>query len=155
MMRRFDAWFIRAGFALVSASGLLLAVLKYFLAGFDPDSRLGHPWQPAVVAAHVLVAPVAVFVLGLLWRAHALSRLKSGEREGRSSGTALTAIGLPLVLSGYVVQVLTGEAARRWTGWLHAALGLVFALAFVLHLPGSRPPDEATETPAEAQRRFP
>ena len=154
-MKRWEAWFIRAGFALVSASGVLLAVLKYVLAGSDPDSRVSNPWQPAAVAAHVLVAPVAVFVLGLLWRAHALSRLKSGEPEGRSSGTTLTAIGLPLVLSGYVVQVLTGESARRWTGWLHAALGLVFALAFALHVPGSRPPDEAPETPPETQRRLP
>ena len=154
-MKRWEAWFIRAGFALVSASGVLLAVLKYVLGGPDPDSRVGHPWQPAVTAAHVLVAPVAVFVLGLLWRAHALSRLKSGEPEGRSSGTMLTAIGLPLVLSGYVVQVLTGEAARKWTGWSHAALGLIFALAFALHVPGSGPPDEAPEAPPQTQRRLP
>ena len=155
-MNRWEGLFIRAGFALVSASGLLLAFLKYFLAGSDPDSRLGNPWQPAVVSAHVLLAPVAVFVLGLLWRAHALSRLKSGEPEGRSSGTALTAIGLPLVLSGYVVQVVTGEVARRWTGWLHAALGLIFALAFILHVPGVlRPPEEPPETPPETQRRLP
>ncbi len=154
-MKRWEAWFIRAGFALVSASGVFLAVLKYFLAGSDPDSRVGHPWQPAVTAVHVLVAPVAVFVLGLLWRSHALSRLKNGELEGRSSGTTLTVIGLPLVLSGYVVQVLTGAAARKWTGWFHAAIGLIFALAFALHVPGSRPPDEAPETPSETQRRFP
>ena len=154
-MKRWEAWFIRAGFALVSASGVLLAVLKYFLAGSDPDSRVGHPWQPAVTAAHVLAAPVAVFVLGLLWRSHALSRLKNGEPEGRSSGTTLTMIGLPLVLSGYVVQVLTAATARKWTGWFHAALGLIFALAFALHLPGSRPPDEAPETPPETQRRLP
>jgi hypothetical protein len=157
---------IRWGFGLVSASGVLYGVMKYFLAGSDPDSRLGHPWQPSMLAAHVLATPVAVFAMGLLLRGHALPQLKRGEREGRGTGLALTAVGTPLVFSGYLVQVFTGETLRKGTGWIHAALGVLFALAFLLHIPGSqagdtavprasvsRSPDDAPETPPEAQER--
>jgi hypothetical protein len=148
---RWEAWVIRVGFGLASASGILYGVMKYFLINPDPDSRVGHPWQPAVLAAHVLAGPAAVFGMGLLLRGHALPQIKRGEREGRATGLALLAIGLPLVLSGYLVEVFTGEPARKATGWLHAAVGLVFALAFALHMPASRPPDDSAETPSQAQ----
>jgi hypothetical protein len=129
--------------------------MKYFLAGANPDSRLGHPWQPAMLAAHVLAAPVAVFGLGLLWRSHALDRLQLLEKKNRRSGVTLLRFAPPLVFSGYLVEVLTGEAPRKATGWIHAALGAAFVLAFALHVTGSRPPDDAPETAAQPERRVP
>lgn len=154
-MKNWEVLIIRWGFGLTSASGVVYGVMKYFLQSANPDSRVGHPWQPAVLAIHVLAAPVAVFCMGLLLRGHALPRLKGGERAGRATGVALIAIGLPLVLSGYLVQVLTGDAARKATGWLHAAVGVVFALAFLMHMPASRSPDDAPEAPAEPQDDVP
>ena len=149
-MNRWEAWVIRAGFGLAAASGVLYGIAKYFLANPDPDSRAGHPWQPMFLAAHVLAAPAAVFAMGLLLRGHVLPRIRRREREGRRTGLTLLTIGLPLVLSGYLVQVFTGESARQATGWLHAAVGVLFALTFLLHMPVSRPPDDPSETPPEA-----
>jgi hypothetical protein len=152
-MKRWESWVNRIGVALTAASGIVYGVMKYFLAGANPDSRLGHPWQSWILAAHVLAAPVAVFGLGLLWRSHALGRLQLGERLGRRSGLAILRVAPPLVLSGYLIQVLSGDGTRKATGWLHAALGVAFALAFILHLVGSRLPDDAAETPAQPKRR--
>jgi hypothetical protein len=152
-MKRWESWINRIGVALAGASGIVYGVMKYFLAGANPDSRLGHPWQPAVLAAHVLAAPIAVFGLGLLWRSHALNRLQLGERESRRSGLTILRVAPPLVFSGYLVQVLTGDSLRKATGWLHAALGVAFALAFALHLIGSRLPDDAAEPPPKTKRR--
>ena len=149
-MNRWEAWVIRAGFGLAAASGFLYGIAKYFLANPDPDSRVGNPWQPVFLAAHVLAAPAAVFAMGLLLRGHVLPRIRRGEREGRRTGLTLLTIGLPLVLSGYLVQVFTGETARQATGWLHAAVGVLFALTFLLHMPASRPPDDSSETTPEA-----
>ena len=154
-MTRWEAWVIRVGFGLVSVSGILYGVMKYFLTNPDPDSRVGHPWQPAMVAAHVLAAPVAVFAMGLLLRGHALPRIRRGEPEGRATGLLLFGIGLPMAFSGYLVQVFTAEAARKATGWLHAAAGLVFALAFALHMPFSRPPEDPAEPASQAKSRLP
>ena len=101
-MKAWEVLIIRWGFGLAAASGVVFGVMKYLLTGSDPDSRLGHPWQPAILAAHVLAAPVAVFAMGLLLRGHALPQLKRREREGRRTGLALTAVGMPLVFSGYL-----------------------------------------------------
>jgi hypothetical protein len=38
--------------------------------------------------------------------------------------------------------VLTGDAARQWTGWAHAALGVVYVLAYAEHLLKRRPAGE-------------
>jgi hypothetical protein len=167
-VKAWEVLIIRWGFGLAAASGVVFGVMKYLLTGSDPDSRLGHPWQPAILAAHVLAAPVAVFAMGLLLRGHALPQLKRREREGRRTGLALTAVGMPLVFSGYLVQVFTGESLRKGTGWIHAALGTLFALAFLMHLPGSQagdpavpralgsgPPGDAPETSPETQKSGP
>jgi uncharacterized membrane protein YidH (DUF202 family) len=151
-MKRWEAWTNHLGWSLTALSGLVYGALKYFVTNPDPDSRLSHPWQPAVLAVHVLAAPVAVFGLGLLFRRHALTQLSSGERDRRRTGTVMTLLAIPLVLSGYVVQVMTGDAARRWTGWAHAALGLVYAIGYAIHPLVSRSlPDDPTESPTQTE----
>ncbi|MDQ6892557.1 MAG: hypothetical protein M3167_07735 [Acidobacteriota bacterium] len=132
-MKRWEAWINHAGWALVSATGIFYGVLKYFAHNPDPDSRLGHPWQPAVLAAHLLVAPGAVFALGLVFRRHALRKWRLGEQEGRRTGSILLFSAFALMVSGYLVTALTGDAARRWTGWIHAGIGLLVAAAYALH----------------------
>ena len=123
----------------VGLSGLAYGAMKYFLAGADPDSRVGDPWQQPMLKVHVLTAPFLIFALGLVFSVHALQRLKGGEDPGRASGVGLLALAAPLVLTGPLIQVLTGDAARQWTGWIHAALGVVYVLAYVGHLLKKRP----------------
>ena len=72
---------------------------------------------------------------------HALKKLQGGEDPGRASGSGLLGLAAPLVLTGPLIQVLTGDAARQWTGWIHAALGVVYVLAYVAHLLKKRPGD--------------
>jgi hypothetical protein len=153
-VKRWEAWINHAGWILTAASGLLYGVLKYFVAGSDPDSRLAHPWQPTVLALHVLAAPVAVFGFGLLFRRHALAQFSTAS-ERRLSGTVVMLVSVPLILSGYVLQTLTGQAARRWIGWGHALLGLLYAVGYALHPFPSRLPENAAETAAQSKNRLP
>jgi hypothetical protein len=154
-MKRWEARTNHIGWSLTALSGLAYGVLKYFVTSPDPDSRLSHPWRSAVLALHLLAAPVAVFGLGLLFRRHALARISTGERDGRHSGVWMTCIAIPLALSGYAVQALTGDAERRWTGWLHAGAGLLFAAAYAVHPRRSGLPDDAAETAPQAQDGVP
>jgi len=144
-MKRWEAWWNHAALAAVSLTGLVYGVARYFLHNPDPDSRLGHPWQPGLAKAHILVAPLAVFGLGLLVRRHALARLKSGERNGRRTGSALLWLALPVALSGYLVQVFVAQPATRLTGWAHAALGCLFILAYAFHPKRRAPSDTGTD----------
>lgn len=141
-MKRWAVVLNHVAYAFVGLSGIAYGVMKYFLEGADPDSRAGHPWQQPMLKLHVLGAPILVFVLGLVFSGHALVRLKTGEETGRSSGAGLLALAVPLVLTGPLLQILTGDAARRWTGWAHAALGVVYVLAYAGHLL-KKPPAEA------------
>ena len=132
-MKRWEAWWNHAALAAVSLTGLAYGILKYFVPGADPDSRAGHPWQPAMLKTHVLVAPFAVFGIGLLLRRHALARWRQGEQSGRKTGVIMLWIFLPLSLTGYLIQVLAQREAVRAAGWIHAGLGALFLLGYAFH----------------------
>jgi len=132
-VRRWEAWWNHAALAAVGLTGLVYGAFRYFVPSPDPDSRAGHPWQPGLMKAHLLVAPFAVFGIALLLRRHALLKLRHGEERGRKSGLVLLVLFAPLVLTGYLVQALTEPSTVRATGWIHAGLGVVVVLGYVLH----------------------
>lgn len=143
-MKRWAALLNHLSCLFVGLSGIAYGVLKYFMAGSDPDSRVGHPWQQPMLKIHVLSAPFLVFALGLVFSGHALKRLQGGEDPGRASGAGLLGLAAPLVLTGPLIQILTGDAARRWAGWIHGALGVVYVLAYAAHLLKKRPQEETS-----------
>jgi len=132
-MKRAEAWWNHAALAAIGLTGLAYGAFKYFVPSPDPDSRAGHPWQPAFLKAHLLVAPFAIFGVGLILRRHALAKLDHRETNGRKTGSIMLWILLPLVLTGYLVQVFVEPGTVRGTGWLHAALGLAFLFAYAFH----------------------
>jgi hypothetical protein len=143
-MKRWELFLLHASALAIAISGAVYGFMKYAMTGSDPDSPLGHPWQPGVLKAHVLAAPFLVFAFGLVARGHALPKWKAGETTGKKSGISLLALVAPLVLSGYSVQVFTGDSLRKGTGWIHAALGAVYVLAYAAHLLKKRPDDEVS-----------
>jgi len=132
-MKRWEAWWNHAALAAVALSGLAYGVFKYFIPNADPDSRVGHPLQPWLLKAHILVAPLAIMGVGLLLRRHALARWRQGEQGGRKTGVLMLWIFLPLALSGYLIQVFVEPGAVRWTGWIHAGVGVLFGLGYAIH----------------------
>lgn len=132
-MKRWEARTNHVSWALTAATGLVFGVFKYFVTNPDANSRAPHPWASPFLAAHLLAAPAAVFALGLVFRRHALARLASGQKEGRSTGRLLAWLAIPVAMSGYVVQVVTHEPSRRWIGYGHAVAGLLFAVGFFAH----------------------
>ena len=150
-MKRSEARFLHLAFALVSATGVLYGVLKYFVPARDPDSNMAVPWQQAVLKAHILVAPLLVFGVGLVFSRHALGRFRAGEKQGRRSGISLLSSAAPVVFSGYLIQALTGPTAVRVTGWTHAAMGFLLAAFWLLH--GISQPVDEEDDEDEANRR--
>jgi hypothetical protein len=132
-MKRWEAWWNHLALVAVSLTGLVYGVFKYLVPNPDPDSRIAHPWQPGLMKAHLLVAPFAVFGVGLILRHHALRKRRQGETSGRRTGTLLLWLFFPLTLSGYLIQALVEPGAVRATGWIHAGLGAVALLAYAFH----------------------
>ncbi len=144
-MKRWEAWWNHAALAAVSLTGVVYGVFKYFVPGLDPDSRVGHPWQLALLKAHILVAPFAVFGVGLLVRRHALRRLRIGEVNGRRTGSVMLWLFLPLVLTGYLIQVIVSGGLARGAGWSHAVLGVAFILGYAAHPRRKAPTDTGSD----------
>jgi len=134
-MTRLERLLLDLSIGLSASTGAIYYVMKDWMRPRDPFSVLGHPWQPHVLAAHVLVGPVAIFALGLIAREHIIERIVSGRPQtGRRTGLFISSLALPMVLSGYLLQVVTAPAPRGFVSLLHLVSGLLFALLFVSHL---------------------
>jgi hypothetical protein len=134
-MSRFESLLLQASTWLSTLTGVLFLGMKYFMKNDDPFSILGHPWQPHMLAAHLLVGPVLVFALGLIARDHVVGRFLNGHRQGgRRTGASTILAAAPMIRSGYVLQVATSEPLRQAVMVLHLASGLLFFVLFLAHL---------------------
>lgn len=132
-MTRGEARLQHAANLLVGSSGLVYAWMLYLVEPEDPYSVANHPLQPDVQHLHVVTAPLLVFAVGMVWRGHVWSRIASGFRARRRSGIALALLFVPMVLSGYLLQVSAEEAWReRWVV-LHVATSIAWIAAYVVH----------------------
>ena len=102
--------------ALVVGTGMVYAVMRYFMTPVDEWAVVNHPWQPHVQHLHVLTAPLLVFACGLIWQRHVAGRMRADERNRRVSGPGLAVAFVPMIASGYLLQI-TSTAGWRQT-WL-------------------------------------
>jgi len=130
---RFERWAVWSTSIATTLTGVVYLVMKYLLASDDPFAVVNHPWQPAVLKAHILVAPLLTFSIGLVALKHVWRHVQSGMREGRRSGmVALVTLG-PMIGTGYLIQAITQESLLRAMALSHIGLGLLYALGLVAH----------------------
>jgi hypothetical protein len=122
-----------AAAVLTVATGLAYGWMKYLLRGSDQYAVVHHPLQPLMLKLHILVAPVLVFALGVLAVRHIGPQLANGVTAARRSGLVTVAVAAPLVVTGYLIQVLSDERWLWWVAWGHILLGVVFGAAFLAH----------------------
>lgn len=132
-MSRTSVILVHLSIAAVAITGIVFAWMKYFMETDDPFAVANHPWQPGMLAAHVVVAPAAVFALGWLWNAHILPKLKSGTRARRKSGVVGAILIFPMTVSGVLLQASTSEALRTAMEWAHWISSGFFVVAYVIH----------------------
>lgn len=118
---------------LVGLTGLVYLWMAWLLPPPDDWAVVNHPWQPHVQHLHVLVAPLLVFAVGLMWRSHVLLRLRLQGGLRLDSGSLLLFLLLPMVVSGYALQVSSAEQWRTAWSWLHVVTGGLWVLGYVVH----------------------
>lgn len=130
-----ERWTSHAASAALVVTGVAVHVMKDWMPPVDEFSVIGHPWQPALLHAHVLAAPLFVLAIGMLLRDHVLPRAADvGFRRARRSGLTGALLLLPLIASGYLLQVVTSETATAAVKWTHVGAGAVFAGAYAAHV---------------------
>ncbi|MCY2960255.1 MAG: hypothetical protein NTY35_08815 [Planctomycetota bacterium] len=147
-MTRTESLFLSISNALVAGTGFVYAWMAYFAVSEDPDALVNHPLQPDVQHAHVIVAPLLVFALGLVWSAHVWPRVRNGHRARRWTGLALFGLCAPMVASGYLLQTASSAGWRTIWVWIHVATSVLWTAAFVAHRFGLRARREAAATSA-------
>lgn len=132
-MSRFERWAIWITAGLTTVSGLGLIWTKYFVQTEDPWSVINHPLEPWFLKAHIITAPLLIFAIGLIFAQHIWRHYRANLRRARKSGILTALFTLPMILSGYLIQVVTHEGWLRVLAIAHIAFGLIFAIGFVTH----------------------
>ncbi len=132
-MTPFERWAVWGTSVATFLTGVIYIWLKYLMVSDDPFAVVNHPWQPAVLKAHILVAPLLVFSIGLVTLRHVWRHLRSTTREGRRSGVLTIVVLGPMILSGYLIQALTEEGWLKAMAISHIVLGVVYGLGLLAH----------------------
>lgn len=151
-MTRAEAALLHVSHVLVGGTGLVYAWMLWFATSDDPEALVNHPLQPDVQHLHVLTAPLLVFAIGLVWRAHVWTRVRGGHRARRASGLALFASAAPMIASGYFVQTAVDPDWREAWVAVHVATSLAWIAAYAAHQWKRIPRDPALGRARGAER---
>jgi hypothetical protein len=134
MMSRAQVVYLHLCVVITALTGTVFAVMKYGMTSDDPFAVVNHPLQPAMLAAHVVVAPLLVFGFGWVFTNHIWPGFASGMARKRKSGLWSMGAIAPMVLSGYLLQIATAEATRQAMAIAHWVSSALFVIAYVIHL---------------------
>jgi cobalamin biosynthesis protein CobD/CbiB len=130
---RFERWAVWSTSVATFVTGVIYLWMKYLVVSDDPLAVVNHPWQPAVLKVHILVAPLLVFSIGLVALRHVWRHFRSKARDGRRSGLLTLVVLGPMIVSGYLIQTMTEEGWLKAMAVIHIGLGLMYGLALLAH----------------------
>ena len=133
-MSRLQLLWLHVSIGITAVTGIVFAVMKYFLRSEDEFAVVNHPLQPWMLSTHVVVAPLVLFILGWTFSNHMLPKKRFGDDTGRKSGTSAMWLIVPMAASGYLLQVSVEEALRQAMAWAHWISSGLFVIVYVIHL---------------------
>lgn len=133
-MSRWQLVWLHVSVALTTLTGIVFAVMKYFMTPPDEFAVANHPLQPHMLSAHVVIAPVVLFLLGWTFSNHMLPKYRFGNGANRKTGVGAMLLIAPMTLSAYFMQIATNDTLRNAMAWLHWIASGLFVLAYVIHL---------------------
>jgi hypothetical protein len=129
----FQKWFLWASSLATGASGVALWWMDRFMEPVSEWAVINHPLQPWMLKAHLLAAPMLVFALGLIAAGHIWRHFRARVRRARGSGVLTMWTLAPMVLSGYLIQVVTIPPALSALAWIHVGTGLAYLVGLACH----------------------
>ncbi len=131
-MTALERWSLHLGAFLTALSGVAYGWLRYFGRAAGEFGLEPHPLQALAQHLHVLAAPVLLFALGMAVRGHLAAKLRVGA-ERRNTGLGMGLLILPMVASGYLLQVAVAPGWRLAWAWVHGSASLLFLLTYLGH----------------------
>lgn len=108
--------------------------MRYLSSPLDEFAVINHPLQSHFLHLHILTAPLLVLALGYFWVGHAWRHEQQGTREGRYSGLGLSLMILPMIFSGYGIQVSISNTWRQVWIWIHVTASLLWIIGYITNL---------------------
>lgn len=152
-MTRFEKYAVWGSTTAVAATGIVYAWMKYLLEPADAFAVVNHPLQPLVLKLHIVTAPVMVFAIGMIAMRHIWPHFRKGLARGRRSGVSSMLVIVPMIATGYALQVFASERVLRWLGYIHLGLGLIFSAAALLHGVATRKAPKVVREEGTAQEQ--
>ena len=132
-MTRNERWAFNALVALVTITGVIYFVMKYMMSTGDPFAVINHPWEPAMLSAHIVLSPLLILSFGVIFRSHIQKRLYGyGKANRRTGWTSLVGFAV-MGLSGYLLQVVANPVLLRALVFIHVVSSLVFVVGYSIH----------------------
>ena len=141
-MSRLQTLWLHLTVALTAITGIVFAVMKYLMKSEDEFSVVNHPLQPHMLSAHVVVAPLLLFVLGWTFSNHMMPKLRFGDGSNKRTGIAALSLIAPMTLSAYLMQISTNDTLRATMAWIHGITSAIFVLAYAIHIIRPKRPDD-------------
>lgn len=133
-MTWWERWTFNLLHGFVAVTGIVYFWMKYAMVPTDPFAVVNHPWQPSMLAWHIVAAPFFVVFFGMLFRTHTLRKLLSASRRNRRSGwTSLVSFSV-MALTGYLIQVASSPAWITASIWAHVVASVVFVAGYTTHM---------------------
>lgn len=137
-MMKFEKVVVWGSTATVTVTGVAYGCMKYLLQPADAFAIVNHPWQPFMLKLHIVSAPVLIFGIGMILMRHIWPHFRAGLKRGRRSGISSGLITIPLIATGYAIQVMTSASWLTFVGYVHFGLGIVFGVAALAHAIATR-----------------
>lgn len=161
-MNAFEKWSIWVTSLLTAVTGIGYAWTKYLVEPANAWDAVNHPLQPWLLKAHILVAPLLVFAVGLVTMRHIWLHYRLGVRKGRRSGITAALALAPMVVTGYLIQAVTHAGWLRALVVAHLVTGGLYLAGLGLHQvfvnrkarDGAGEPGEDEEIPVGAECAF-
>lgn len=115
-------------------TGVVYGVMRYRPLPEDSMELPFDPFQPHVQHAHILLSAGLTLVLGYVAGCHGVPCAAGPVRARRRSGWILLAAAAPMVLSGFALQISTGEFARVAWSAAHISTSLIWSAGLGVHL---------------------
>lgn len=133
-MKRWEKGLLFSSSFGVWLTGVLYLYLHFFVIPPDPFAVVNHPLQPWMQKLHILIAPLAIFSLGVILKEHILNHTREKPKSCGLLGYILIGLGSLMILSGYLYQVATSLNLRGFLFTTHWVVSLVWSVSLLLHI---------------------